>query len=130
MGVVGFCFSGQFALCVAAARSERIAAAASFHAGRLVTDAADSPHLLLPRIKARLYFGHAVNDQGMPAEAIAKLERALRAWGGAYESETYEGALHGWMIPGGKSHHPEQAERGFAKLMALLDGTLRAPARV
>jgi carboxymethylenebutenolidase len=127
MGVVGFCFTGQFALRLAAARPDRIAAVASFHGGGLVTDTDRSPHLVLPRMKARLYFGHAVNDQSMPADAIKKLDKALQAWGGTYENDTYDGALHGWMIPGGKVHNPDQAERGFAKLMALLDSTLRSP---
>ena len=40
------------------------------------------------------------------------------------QSETYEGARHGWMISGGKVYHAEQAQRGFAKLMGLLDGAL------
>lgn len=128
MGVVGFCFTGQFALRMAAARPDRIAAAASLHGGGLVTDTDRSPHLVLPRVKARLYFGHAVEDRGMPAAAIEKLGRALTSWGGVYENETYEGARHGWMIAGGKAYHPEQAERGFAKLMALLDGALRPAA--
>ncbi len=126
MGVIGFCFAGQFALRVAAARPDRIAAAASFHGGGLFTDTDKSPHLVLPRVKARLYFGHASNDQGMPAAAIEKLESALEAWGGSYQSETYD-ARHGWMIPGGRVHDPEQAERGFGKLMELLDDTLRSP---
>jgi len=127
MGVVGFCFAGQFALRLAAARPDRIAAAASFHGGGLVTNTEQSPHLFLPQVKARLYFGHAENDLSMPADAIEKLGAALQAWGGKYENEMYEGALHGWMIAGEKRYHPEQAERGFAKLMALLDSTLRSP---
>jgi carboxymethylenebutenolidase len=127
MGVVGFCFTGQFALRMAAARPDRIAAAASFHGARLVIDSDRSPHLVLPRVKAHLYFGHAVNDQSMPADAIEKFGAALQAWGGTYENDTYEGALHGWMIADRKVYNPEQAERGFAKLMALLDGTLRSP---
>lgn len=129
MGVVGFCFAGQFALRVAAARPDRIAAAASFHGGGLFTDSDDSPHLLLPRVKARLLFGHASNDQSMPAAAIEKFESALEAWGGTYESETYP-ARHGWMIPGREVHDPEQSARGFAKLMELLDDALRSPATV
>jgi len=76
-------------------------------------------------VKARLYLGHAVNDRGMPPEAIAKLEEALEAWGGEYESETYEGALHGWMIPGGRVYQHAQSERGFTKLIEVFDGTLR-----
>jgi carboxymethylenebutenolidase len=126
MGVVGFCFAGQFALLVAAARPDRIGAAASFHGGGLFTDTNDSPHLVLPRVKGRLYFGHAENDQSMPGEAIEKLEWALQSWGGSYESETYA-ARHGWMIPGGKVYSPSEAERGFAKLMELFDDTMRSP---
>jgi carboxymethylenebutenolidase len=125
MGVVGFCFAGQFALRVAAARPDRIAAAASFHGGGLFKDTDQSPHLVLPRVKARLYIGHAENDQGMPAEAIAKFEDALRDWGGSYESETYP-ARHGWMIPGREVHNPAQAERGFAEMIRLFDTALRA----
>jgi len=66
----------------------------------------------------------------MPPEAVQRLEAALQAWGGRYESEIYQGALHGWMIPGGRVYHQEHAERGFAKLMDLLEGTLlsRVPA--
>jgi carboxymethylenebutenolidase len=63
----------------------------------------------------------------MSLESIQTLEAALRGWGGVYQSEIYEGALHGWMIPGGTVYHPQHAERGFGKLMELLDGTLRAP---
>jgi carboxymethylenebutenolidase len=127
MGVVGFCFAGQFALRTAAARPDRIGAAASFHGGGLYKDSDQSPHLALPRVSARLLFGHADNDRGMPAESIATFEEALREWDGAFESETYAGAAHGWMIPGGKVYHPVQSERGFEKLMALFDNTLRVP---
>ena len=126
MGVIGFCFAGQFALRVAAARPDRIGAAASFHGGGLFTDTDESPHLVLPQVKARLYFGHASNDQSMPAAAIEKFEHALEGWGGNYESETYP-ARHGWMIPGREVHDPTQSARGFAKLMELLDDTLRSP---
>jgi carboxymethylenebutenolidase len=126
MGVVGFCFAGQFALRVAAARPDRIGAAGSFHGGGLFTNTDESPHLVLPQVKARLYFGHASNDQSMPAAAIEKFEHALEAWGGSHESETYP-ARHGWMIPGREVHDPTQSARGFAKLMELLDDTLRSP---
>jgi len=130
MGVVGFCFAGQFALRTASERPDRVAAAASFHGGNLVTDTDSSPHLVLPKVKARLYFGHAVNDRSMSMEAIKTLETALESWGGSYQSEIYDGAMHGWMVPGGRAYHQEHAERGFLKLMELLDGTLKAPAAV
>src|SRR5262249_6246103 len=113
------------ALRTAAAVPQKIAAAASFHGGGLYTEAADSPHKVLPEVKAKLYFGHAVEDRGMPAEAIQKFERALAAWGGAYVSETYQGAHHGWTVPGGHAYNEPQAERGYAKLRELFDGELK-----
>ncbi len=124
MGVVGYCFTGSMAMRAAAARPDRIAAAASFHGGGLYTEAPTSPHLLLPRIRARLYFGHAVEDRGMPPEAIEKLDQALAAWGGRYESELYEGARHGWTVPDSPVYNPPQAERAFEKLAELFHETL------
>lgn len=123
IAVVGYCFSGAIAVRIAATRPEAFAAAASFHGGRLATDDANSPHLLLPRIKARLYFGHAQNDRSMPAEAIAKLEAALAAWGGRYDSQTYE-AGHGWTVPDHPAYDQTEAEWAFAKLADLLAHTL------
>lgn len=125
IGAVGYCYSGAMTMRTAAARPQRVGAVASFHGGGLCTDASASPHLLLPRIKARLYFGHAANDRSMPAEAIEKFEKALAAWGGEYESETYEGALHGWTVPGGPVYNEPQAERAFAKLIELFAATLK-----
>ena len=125
IGVIGLCFAGAVAVRIAAAVPERVAAVASFHAARLITDAPDSPHLLLPRIRARLYFGHAVEDAGMPPEAIAKFEEALAAWGGRYESEIYDGAHHGWTVSDSPVYNHPQAERAFRKLTQLLSETLR-----
>jgi carboxymethylenebutenolidase len=125
LGVVGYCYSGGVALRIAAARPNEIAVALSFHGGRLYSDAPTSPHLLLPRVKARLYFGHAIKDGSMPEEAIHKLDVALAAWGGQYESETYDGAYHGWTLSDSAVYNPVQAERAFAKLNAFLAQALR-----
>jgi carboxymethylenebutenolidase len=124
-GVVGFCFAGAVAMRFAATRPDRIAAMASFHGGGLYTDKNDSPHLLLPRMTARLYFGHAADDRSMPREAIAKFEEALAAWGGRYESEYYEGAHHGWTVPDSPVYNETAAERAFGKLTGMLAETLR-----
>ena len=123
-GVVGYCYTGAFALRVAAACPGRIAAAASFHGGSLVTDSSTSPHLLLPRIHAQLYFGHAVNDRSMPEEAIRTLDAALEQWGGKYRSEIYEGAYHSWTASDSPLYNAPQAERAFSKLTELLAAAL------
>lgn len=124
-GIVGYCFTGGVALRMASTCPEKFAAVASFHGGRLITDDPVSPHTLLPRVKARLYFGHAVEDRSMPKEAIEKFDRALAAWGGQYESETYDDARHGWTMSDSAAYNQPQAERAFAKLRDLFAETLR-----
>ncbi|HWF64402.1 MAG TPA: dienelactone hydrolase family protein [Rhizomicrobium sp.] len=126
LAVVGYCFSGAMAVRTAAARPEKIAAAASFHGGRLVSDTEDSPHLLIPKISAELYFGHAVEDPSMTPEQIGILEDSLKAWGGTWQSEIYEGAKHGWAVEGRPEvYNPAQAERHYEKLFDLLKRTLK-----
>lgn len=125
LGTVGYCYTGAMAVHTAAAVPDVIAAAASFHGGMLVTEGADSPHRQLPRITARLYFGHAVEDGSMTGEQIAVLEQALRDWHGAFQSETYEGARHGWTVPGRDVYNELQAERAFETLVELFDATLK-----
>jgi len=76
MGAVGYCATGSMAIRIAAARPDRIGAGRIIPRDRLFTEAPTSPHLVLPRIKAALYFGYAVQDRSMPEEAIEKLDRA------------------------------------------------------
>jgi len=120
MGIVGYCLTGKMAMLAAAIAPDTIAAAASFHGGKLYTDDANSPHKLLPRIKAPLLFGHATNDNSMPADVIAKFEAALAEWGGRFDSETYP-AAHGWTVPDDELgvYDEAQAERHYSKLKSF-----------
>lgn len=125
-GAIGYCFSGALALRAAAVRPQTIAAVASFHGGGLYKENNPaSPHLVLPRVKARLYFGHATNDKSMDADAIQNFEQALAAWGGNYESEIYEGSAHGWTVPDNPVFNPPQADRAFHKMTELFAAVLK-----
>jgi len=123
-GALGLCFAGAVVVRMAAACPHQIAAGASLHGGRLYTDALTSPHLLLPKIKARLYFGHATKDNSMPQDSITKFNNALQAWGGRYESEVYDGARHGWTVTDSPAYNPAQAERAFKTLKRLFAESL------
>lgn len=125
VGAVGYCFTGQMALRIAAAEPDRVAAAASFHGGFLVTDKPNSPHKQIPAVRARLYFGHAVEDNSATPQQIATLEEALRDWHGAFQSEVYAGARHGWTVPDQPVYNELQAERAFEKMVELFDATLK-----
>jgi carboxymethylenebutenolidase len=125
VGVVGYCFCGALAMRTAAARPSQVAAAASFHgAGLYKADDPNSPHLVLPKIAARLCFGHATEDGSMTAEDIRHFEEALAAWDGDYETDTYP-AKHGWTVPDNPVFDATQAERAFGKLSELFAETLK-----
>jgi carboxymethylenebutenolidase len=125
IGVVGYCIGGGYALRAAAVRPEKVRAMASFHGGGLCkTDDPASPHLVLPRVKARLYFGHADKDQSMTADQIAHFEQALKAWGGSYESETYPGAFHSWTVLDSPVYNEPAAERAYGKMRDLFKAAL------
>jgi carboxymethylenebutenolidase len=124
IAVVGYCFTGAMALRTAAVAPDKVAAAASFHGGRLVTEDADSPHTRIPKVKGELYFAHAVEDQSATPAQIAKLDNTLRGWGGEFQSEMYEGARHGWTVPGRDVYDEKQAQRHYEKLFDLLKRTI------
>ncbi|HEY4265954.1 MAG TPA: dienelactone hydrolase family protein [Micropepsaceae bacterium] len=124
MGSVGYCMGGGMAIRTAAAEPQKIAAAASFHGGNLATDAPDSPHLLASKIKARLYFGFAIEDRSTPPEAVEKLKAALDAVGVNYEGETYPGARHGWCVKDHNVYDEHQAEHAWHHLVELFKETL------
>lgn len=129
IGVVGYCMSGAFALRFAAQFPDRVRAAASFHGGDLArADDAQSPHLLAPRIKARLYIGHADQDASAPPDQIARLDGALAAAGVEHVAELYEGALHGFAITDAAAYNARASEDHWTSLLGLFAGALEPAA--
>ncbi|MGH8210100.1 MAG: dienelactone hydrolase family protein [Steroidobacteraceae bacterium] len=130
IGVVGYCMGGPMTIQAAAAAPHRVSAGASFHGGGLVTDKPDSPHLLVPKIKAQYYFGIAASDDERQPEAKTRLKEAFAAVQLPAKIEVYEGTLHGWCIKdmpaqGGKPIYNEpQAERAWSELQALFKRVL------
>ncbi len=124
IGVTGYCMGGAMAVRAAAAFPDRIAAAASFHGGRLVTEATDSPHRLLSRVHAELYFGHADQDPSMTPEQIRTLDAALVSSGRRYQSEIYAGARHGFVMIDHPAYDAKAEAQHWNRLTALLSRTL------
>lgn len=120
---VGYCMGGRNGLRAIEAHPDRITALGSFHAGGVVTDQPDSPHLAVGSITGEVYFGHADNDRGMTPEQIKALEATLDEAGVTYTSELYEGAPHGFTMSDTAMHHAAAEERHWAALFALLDRT-------
>jgi carboxymethylenebutenolidase len=126
MGVFGYCMGGPMTMQAAASNPDRIAAGASFHGGGLVTDKPDSPHLLVPKMKAQFYFGVAMNDDQRQPEAKSKLDEAFKAANLQAKIEVYDGCSHGWCVkdmpntPGKPPiYNAQQAERAWGELKSL-----------
>jgi carboxymethylenebutenolidase len=126
VGATGYCMGGALSLAAAAFFPDRVAAAASYHGGRLVTDAPDSPHLLAPRIKGRVYIAASMDDTGPNGETNRKLDDALTAAGVEHTVVTYEGTRHGFVPADHPAHNPAAAERHWTTLVDLLDRALKA----
>ena len=115
---------GPIVMRTAAAVPDRIGAGASFHGGGLVTDQPDSPHLLVPKMKAHFLFAVAENDDEKDPNSKEVLREVYAKAGLPAEIEVYEGAMHGWCPPDSRVYNERQAERAWTRLLALLDGAL------
>jgi len=125
IGTQGYCMGGALVVRTAATLPDRIGAGASFHGGGLVTANPNSPHLLAPKIKARMYFGVAKNDDERQPDAKDKLREAFAAAKVPAEIEVYP-AQHGWCVadmpkqPNGEPIYSKpDAEKAWTKLVAL-----------
>jgi carboxymethylenebutenolidase len=124
MGTMGYCMGGPLTLRTAAAFPDRIGAGASFHGANLVTDKPNSPHLLVPKLKAQYLFAIADNDDKRQPDAKDALRAAFAKAQLPAEIEVYAGALHGWCPPDNKVYNPEQAEKAWGRLLATLKTAL------
>lgn len=130
VGAMGYCMGGALVLRTAAAMPDRVRAGASYHGGSLATDKADSPHRLLPQSRASYLIAVADNDDKQDPEDKVRLGAAMQAAGLPAEIEVYAGAMHGWCPPDSKAYHPVQAERAWARTLALFSTALHTKAVV
>ena len=122
-GVQGYCFSGPFAFRAAALRPDRVRAVATFHGGGLVTKEADSPHLLIPKTKARFLVAIAQNDDHAQPDAKTILKAAFAAAKRPATVEVYP-ANHGWCVAGSQTYNEPAAEHAWRELGKLYRATL------
>ncbi|MGB7655000.1 MAG: dienelactone hydrolase family protein [Novosphingobium sp.] len=121
IGTQGYCQTGSFAVRTAAALPGRVGAVASFHGGGLVTAAPDSPHLLLAKTKAAFLIAIAKNDDARAPGDKDALRIAAAAAGKSAEIEVYN-ADHGWCTLDAPTYDKAEADRAWARLLALYNG--------
>jgi carboxymethylenebutenolidase len=124
IGTTGYCMGGSIVFRTAAALPERIGAGCSFHGGGLTTADPDSPHLLIPNMKARMLVAIADNDDQRDPTSKDILRKAFDEAKVTAEIEVYKGANHGWMPPDSQNHNAQAAERGWERKLELFKKAL------
>jgi carboxymethylenebutenolidase len=123
IGTTGYCMGGPIVMRTAAAVPDRVGAAATFHGGGLATAAADSPHLLIPQMKAQFLIALAQNDDNTDPKAKTTLKESFEKQKLAAEIEVYP-AQHGWCPPDSAVYDESQAEKAWARLLVLFGKAL------
>jgi carboxymethylenebutenolidase len=126
VGCTGYCLGGGMSLRTAGNYPDRVAAAAGFHAARLVMEGPSSPHLLAPKIKAELYFGISEIDSSHSPDTTTALERAFGDAKLTFQIETYPKVSHGFCVPDVPVYDAPAAERAWGKLLDLFQRRLQS----
>jgi carboxymethylenebutenolidase len=124
MGTTGYCMGGPLVMRTAATMPDRIGAAGSFHGGGLVTANPDSPHLLVPKMKASFLIAIAENDDAREPKSKTVLRETFDQAKLPAEIEVYAGAQHGWCPPDAAVYNQVQAERAWDRLQVLFKKAL------
>ena len=119
IGTTGYCLGGRMSLIAAGGLGRTIAAAASFHGGRVaVADDPSSPHLAADRITATVYVAGAIEDGSFTTEQAGLLDSALASAGVEHTVEFYP-AHHGFAVPDNPTYDAEAAARHWEALGRL-----------
>jgi carboxymethylenebutenolidase len=124
MGTAGYCMGGPMTMRTAAAMPDRIGAGASFHGANLASDKPDSPHLLVPKMKARYLVAIAESDDQRDPAAKTLLREAFSKTALTADIEVYGGTIHGWCVLDSKVYNQAQAEKAWGRMLALFQGAL------
>ena len=124
IGTTGYCMGGPMTMLTAHERNDRIGAGASFHGGGLATDKDNSPHLLIPEMKASYLIAIAENDDKRDPESKGTLKEAFSAAGLSAEIEVYAGTQHGWCPPDSAVYNEASANKAWERKLALFKSAL------
>jgi carboxymethylenebutenolidase len=124
MATTGYCMGGPYTLRTAAQFPDRIGAIASFHGAALANASPDSPHLLVPKMKASALIAIATSDDKTDPKAKDLLRQAFAAAGLPAEIEVYTDTMHGWCPTDSHVYNHDQAEKAWSRMLVLFDKAL------
>jgi carboxymethylenebutenolidase len=119
-GSVGFCLGGRAAFYAGQEFAGRFVANASLHGTHLVTDAADSPHRLVERMRGEFYGGYGERDRFAAPDMIAALDSAFAGNPRIiYRRNVHAGADHGYSLPDRDVHAAAATAIDWREIFAM-----------
>ena len=119
VGSIGYCMGGRHVMQAGVAYPDRFKAMASLHGTTLISDAPDSPHLGVAKLRGELYCGFAEFDHYAPLPMIEQLGALLKPCAVKYVQAIHKGAEHGYSLPDRDIFDKTAAERDWELIFAM-----------
>jgi carboxymethylenebutenolidase len=119
-GTVGYCLGGRLSLAAAAEYPDQFRASASMHGTNLVSDAPDSPHRFVDRMRGEVYCGFGEHDHYAPPATIATLAQLFGAQSAVkYRANVHAGTDHGYALPDRDIFHKASFNKDWENIFAM-----------
>lgn len=122
--IVGYCMGGRLAYLAASYLKERLAGAAVYYGGRIVTDEVDEKWPVAPidrtaEITCPVIGFFGGQDYAIPNEQVERIDRALSEANIEHEIYFYPDAGHGFNCNERSDFHPRAAQDAWCKTLAF-----------
>jgi carboxymethylenebutenolidase len=119
-GTIGYCLGGRLSLAAAAEFPGEFRVSASMHGTSMVSDAPDSPHLAVGKMRGEIYCGFGERDRFTPSSTIETLERLMKDNAHVrYRGNVHIGADHGYALPDRDVFDKPTANRDWEYIFAM-----------
>ena len=119
MGCFGYCLGGRLVLRAAGNFPDHFKASASLHGSDIVTDRADSPHLVATKAQGEIYSGFGELDWFSPPPVIAAMVETFRNRGFTYRHTVHQGVRHGYALPDRDVYNKQAALTDWENIYAM-----------
>ena len=119
-GTIGYCLGGRLSLSAAAEFPDVFRASASMHGTAMVSDAPDSPHLLIGKMRGEIYCGFGERDRFTPPPVVETLAKLMKGNAAVrYRGNVHAGANHGYALPDRDVFDKPAANRDWEYIFAM-----------
>lgn len=119
-GTIGYCLGGRLSLAAAAAFPDQFRASASLHGTSMVSDAADSPHRSIGKMRGEVYCGFGEKDRFTPPPVVETLGRLMKENSNVrFKPIVHAGADHGYALPDRDVFDKPAANRDWEHIFAM-----------